>query len=323
MKALVTGATGLVGSALVRHLIESGDEVRVLRRASSRLDLLAGLTDRIEHHLGDVRDPESVHAAMAGVDEVYHAAAYLGFGGRRDMDLLHDVNVTGTAQVVNAALRLDIRRLVLTSSMAAFGRPADPTLMIDESLEWHESKETTGYARTKHLAELEVQRGIAEGLDAVIVNPALVFGPGRSEENTGRLVDAVRRRRMPAYPRGATCVVDVVDVASGHRQAMRIGRTGERYFLGGENLSWREIFALLADALGVQPPGRPVSPSLALAGATVVELTARLLGMNPRLTREAVRTSGHIYRYSNRKAVEELGLQFRPFAETARRIAAA
>lgn len=319
---LVTGATGFLGSVLVRQLLAENEPVRILRRATSSLDLLADAADRVEHTVGDVTDAASVRTAMHGIEFVYHTAAFVGFGGKKDAQQLHAVNVGGTANVVNAALAEGVRRLVLTSSQAALGRPETPVGVIDETAEWSASKANTAYARSKHDAELEVHRGIAEGLDAVIVNPAVIFGPGRAGENTMEIVEKVRRGRMPAAPSGGTNVVDVEDVAAGHRAAMARGETGERYFLGAENLRWKEILDTLAEAFGVADPRFVLPPGLALAAGTLAEAVAAVTRSRPTLTRETARISGRFYRYDNRKAREQLGVTFRPFRATAERIAA-
>ncbi|MEM1041262.1 MAG: SDR family oxidoreductase [Bacteroidota bacterium] len=319
---LVTGATGFLGSVLVRQLLGAGETVRILRRGTSSLDLLGERAHHVEHAVGDVTDGASVRAAMEGVRCVYHAAAFVGFGGRKDAERLHAVNVAGTAHVADAAREAGVRRLVLTSSQAAFGRPEKEGAVIDETAEWTVSRMNTAYARSKHAAELEVHRAVAEGLDAVIVNPAVIFGPGRAGENTTEIVDRVRRGRMPVAPAGGTSVVDVEDVAAGHRAAMARGETGERYFLGSENLRWKEIFGTLAEAFGVPGPKLVLAPGLAMAAGSLSEAAALVTRQRPTLTRETARISGRAYRYSNRKAREELGVTFRPFRATAERIAA-
>lgn len=318
---LVTGATGFLGSVLVRQLLAEGEPVRILRRTASPLDLLGDAAGSVEHAVGDVTDPASVREAVRGAAFVYHTAAFVGFGGAKDAEKLHAVNVGGTANVVDAALAEDVTRLVLTSSMAAFGRPETPAGVIDETAEWAGSRVNTAYAQSKHAAELEVHRGIAEGLDAVIVNPAVIFGPGRPGENTMEIVEKVRRGRMPAAPAGGTNVVDVEDVAAGHRAAMARGETGERYFLGSENLRWKEILDTLADAFGVRGPRVVLPPSLAMLAGTLSEAAAAVTRSRPTLTRETARISGRFYHYSNRKAKDELGCTFRPFRATAERIA--
>lgn len=323
MKILVTGATGFIGAALTRQLLAEDATVRILHRASSRLDLLGEAAQHVEHVLGDVTDAPSLHAAMAGVAQVHHAAAYVGLGGRRDRERLYRVNVAGTAHVVNAALAAGVERLVHTSSIAAFGRPERLDQTIDETAEWHPSRLNTAYAVSKHEAELEVYRGIAEGLDAVIVNPSLVFGVGRPGENTRLIAERIRDRKIPVVPIGGTNVVDVEDVAAGHRRAMRHGKTGERYLLGGENLSWRTILGTLAEAFGVAPPRRALPPGAAVTLATFAEAVAFITWRTPSFTRKLARNTARVYTYDNRKAVNELGFTCRPFADTARRIAQA
>ena len=322
MKTLVTGATGFIGSEVVRQLLAEGTDVRILRRETSQMDLLGEAASRVEHAVGDVTEPLSLVEAMEGVSHVYHAAAYVGFGGRRDRDALFRVNVQGTAHVVDAALAAGVERLVLTSSVAALGRPVQDEVWIDESRPWQDSRMNTLYAQSKHEAELEVHRGIAEGLDAVIVNPSLVFGVGRPGDNTRQVVDAVRTRSLPAVPAGGTCVVDVRDVAAGHLAAMRRGETGERYLLGSENMTWRAIIDTLAEAFDVPPPRLTLPPRLAVVLGALSEAVAFVTRTEPRLTRELARTSARQYFYRNDKAVDDLGCTFRPFAETARHLAA-
>lgn len=311
----------MVGSELTRQLVREGTSVRILRRESSSLELLDDVHRDVEHAIGDVRDAASILQAMEGVDHVYHTAGFIGFSGRRDRTQLQAVNVQGTAHVVNAALRRGVTRLVHTSSMAAFGRPDRPRGVIDESAAWQASRQNSAYARSKYEAELEVYRAVAEGLDAVIVNPALIFGRARPGENTREIVEKVKARRLPGVPSGGTNVVDARDVGRGHRLAMLNGTTGERYFLGSENLTWNEIIGIIADALGVQPPARNVPPALAIALARLSEAAAFLTGTAPLITMETARTSSRFYRYSNTRAIEELGCHFRPFTETAEYVA--
>lgn len=320
-KALVTGATGLLGSSLTRHLVHAGEDVRIFRRETSRIDAIEDIVLNVEHAVGDINDSIALRDAMSGIERVYHTAAYVSFGGQADRAELMRVNVEGTAQVVDAALRAGIRRLVHTSSMAAFGRPERGDAVLDEDAEWHRSRENTLYARSKYLSELQIHRGIAEGLDAVIVNPSLIFGTGRAGDNTRHIVDRAREGRLPAIPSGATNVVDVLDVVDGMVRSMERGQMSERYFLGSENLSWERIIQTLCSKFGVEPPRLSVSRTPALMLAYASELMAVLTASRPLLTRETARSASRSYKYSNRKAVEELGCSFRPFEETAQRLA--
>ena len=324
MNILVTGATGLIGSALVRQLVDQDDTtVRIFRRESSDLDGLGEAADVVEHAVGDVTDPLSLLEAMDGVDHVYHAAALLGAEAGTSSDAIREVNVGGTANVVNAALDTTVQRLVHTSSMATLGGPANSDTPIDETARARDAAQQSTYGRSKVDAELEVHRGIAEGLDAVIVNPSLVFGVGTPGRSTRRLVDSVRGGWLPGVPPGGTNVVDVEDVALGMRRAMAYGATGERYFLGSQNLSWRTIFQTLAHAFDVTPPRRTVPPWMLTGLAWIAEGWAFLTRSDPFLSRARARGLTRTLHFTNRKAREELGCTFRPFEETADRIAQA
>ena len=321
-RILVTGATGFVGSVLTRRLVSDGAAVRIFQRPTSSLDALGDLADRVEHAEGDITRARSVYEALDGIDRVYHVAARVGFASG-DAEALHRVNVGGTANVVNAALAANVDRLVHTSSMAAFGRPADPDAVIDETTAWQGGAHRSAYARSKRKGELEVHRGIAEGLDAVIVNPSLIFGVGTEGTRTRRIVDAVRRGWVPAVPNGGTNVVDVQDVAAGHRKAMQHGETGRRYFLGSENLSWHQIVGALADAFGVERPRYTAPSALLTAGGALAEAVGILTRRRPVFTRSLARSAARTYRYNNERARAELGCTFRAFADTTRRLARA
>ena len=318
---VVTGATGFVGSVLVRQLLEAGEAVRVLRRPTSSLDLLGDAAAHVEHVLGDVTDPEAVARAVAGAETVYHVAGVVAFG-RRARARLRAVNVEGTAAVVNAALAAGVGRLVHTSSIAALGRPPRAGV-LDETAVWTRSPLNTAYALSKRDAEREVLRGVAEGLDAVVASPALVFGPGRTGEGTTAVAERLAAGRLPLAPPGATAVVDVEDVAAGLRAACARGATGERYLLAAENLAWTEILTTLADALGVPAPTRTAPPWLLAAGGALGEAWAAVSRSQPGLTRETARQAAATVRYDGSRAERELGVVYRPFAETARRIARA
>lgn len=323
MTTLVTGATGFLGATLIRRLVEEGVSVRGLRRKSSTLDLLGDIATSVEWVEADILDPESLEEAFEDVSRVYHCAAYLGFEGKKSVDQLMAVNVQGTANVIDAALSSGIRRLVHTSSIAALGRSDGVIGCLDETAEWRPSSSNSGYGESKYLAELEVQRGIAEGLDAVIVNPSLIMGVGRTGENTTLLVEKISQRRLPFIPSGGTNIVDVLDVVDGLLRAMERGKTGERYLLSGQNLSWMEIARIISASFGVPPPRRTLSPGLMLILALFTEFFGLITRSSPLITRETARLSSTVTCYDNTRAKTELECSFRPFTETAKRISEA
>ena len=321
MSILVTGATGFLGAEITRQLVAGGHEVRILRRKNSPLDLLGESSLQVRHCIGDITDPESLTRAFEGVKDVFHCAAYVSFAGKRDAEMLNNINVKGTANVVNACLKAGVNKLVHTSSVAAFGRPDTPDKLIDETLEWKPSKYNTIYAESKHLGELEIYRGIAEGLEAVILNPSLIFGVGRKNDNTMQIIDKVRYQKLPGCPAGGSNVVDVRDVANAHILAWKKGVSGERYFLGSENMKWTAIIETLATAFNVSYPTRTIPPTLAKIAAIGAEFVAFITQQKPLLSKETAKVSGTFYRYTNLKAQAELGASFRSFEETAHRIA--
>ncbi|MEM1094567.1 MAG: NAD-dependent epimerase/dehydratase family protein [Bacteroidota bacterium] len=322
-RILVTGATGMVGSALTRRLVEEGHSVRIFRRPSSSLDLLGAVQDTVEHALGDIARLADLDAAMDGIGQVYHTAGYVGFGGAKARARLQAVNVRGTANVVDAALKAGVQRVVHTSSVAALGRTGDPDKLTDETNVWTPSPHNSAYARSKYDAELEVQRGIAQGLDAVLVNPSLIFGLTRPGENTQKIAEDVRDGRIPAIPAGATAVVDALDVVDGLLRAMAAGQTGERYILASENLTWLRILDAFADAFSTSLPNRRLGLVGSMRLARVTEFIGWATRTRPLITRETARQASSVYRYRNAKAREQLGCTFRPFTETAQRMAQA
>jgi len=317
----LTGATGFLGSNIARALLDNGHEVRAIRRPTSSMDLISDCTERIDWIEGDVLLPESLEAGMEGADGVIHAAAFLGFDGKKSEDQLMDVNVGGTANVVDAAIETGVKRLVHVSSIAALGRKEDVEDCLDESAEWKDSPMNTGYGLSKYRAEMEVHRGIATGLDAVMVNPSLIMGVGRPSENTMQIADRLVKGGIPFVPKGGTNVVDVRDVAAGCLLAFEKGETGKRYILAGHNLLWRDILSLLGKELGVRPPRRTVPKPIMMAAATIIEWGAALVRRRSVLTRENVRLSMSLSCYDNSRSRAELGCSYRPFEETASRIA--
>lgn len=315
MRILVTGATGFVGSHVVRKLLADGHLVRVLRREASSTKALAGLS--VESAIGDVTDRDSVFEAVEGCEAVFHAAGVVSYW-RGLREIQRKVNVEGTRHVVEACLAHKVARLVHTSSIAAIGYAPEGRIG-NEMLEYNWSPYRIHYNDTKHLAELEVHQGIQRGLDAVIVNPAVVFGPGDLNLNAGALVFQIARSKLPFYFPGGCTVCDVEDVARGHVLALEKGRTGERYILGGDHYTWKDLTTLIAQVVGVSPP-RLQLPFWALSTiAQGFDLFSIIRTKEPPVTPEAIRAASVTAYSSSDKAIRDLGYQISNFREAIRK----
>ncbi len=316
MKVLVTGGTGFVGSQLVAALAHRGDQVRVLRRANSSLVALEGLPV-IEHVIGDILEPEAVAQAIEGCDVVFHVAALSSYW-RAQRELVYQVNVEGTRTVIEACLRAHIARVVFTSSVAAIGmrpdgKPADETTLFDRN------SARLAYGDSKHRAEEAVQRLVKLGLDVVIVNPAAVFGPGDHHLISGSMIVELARHSLPVVPPGGVCVVDVNAVVRGHIAAAERGRAGERYILGGENLTHREIAEVICAVVGRSAPRWLIPGWILPPAAAAIDLYNRIAPGPPLFSGDQTRLSAANMFFDSSKAVRELDYPMLPFRNAVER----
>lgn len=308
MKALVTGAAGFVGSAIVRALLREGWTVAVLVRPTSDRRNLEGLG--VEWYTGDLLDPASLVRALEGCDALFHAAADYRLGVA-DPEELYRTNVEGTEHVLDAARRAGVARIVYTSSVATIGLPEDGT-PGSESTPVSIDSMVGHYKRSKFLAEQAVIRAAHAGLPVVIVNPAAPVGPrDRKPTPTGQMVLDAARGRMPAYIDTGLNIVHVDDVADGHVLAHRHGRIGERYILGGENLSLKDILDRIASLTGGKPPRVRLPVSAVLPVAYAADWVARLTGVPNGITVEGVRMARKRMYFSSARAAAELGYRWR------------
>ncbi|MCX6032241.1 MAG: SDR family oxidoreductase [Chloroflexi bacterium] len=318
MKVLVTGGSGFVGSQIVAALVRRGDRVRVLRRPNSSLIALAGL--EVEHVIGDILEPEAVARAVAGCDLVFHVAALSSYW-RAQRAQVYRVNVDGTRVVMAACLAAGIPRVVHTSSVAAIGVRRDGVL-VDEGMAFDAFSASWAYGDSKHLAELEVLKAVERGLPAVMVNPAAVIGPGDHYLISSSMVVEFAKRPVPVVTPGGLCMADVDAIVAGHLAAAERGRVGERYILGGENLTHRQIAATICDIAG-RPAPRLTIPGWALGPlASMVDAFNRINPRPPVVSGEQLRLGAYNVYCDSSKAVAELGyplLPFRPAAERAYR----
>ena len=302
MKVLVTGSTGFIGGALCRALVERDYEVRAFHRSTSNLRQLEGLP--VEHVIGDLTQPQTLQAAVQGVEAVFHTAAWVGMN---DPGRLYAINVEGTRAVVQAALIEKVNRLVYTSSVTALGipQPGMPGL-IDERHTWNFIPEQFPYGYAKYLAELEIQKGVAMGLDAVIVNPSLVLGPGDIYRQSSSIILQVAERKIGIAVEGGTNAIHVDDVADGHIAALLRGRRGERYILGGENHNYLDLVQRIAKVTGVPVPGVVLPGRLVRALRGPASFLDRFLDFP--VSADVFVLAGRYLYYDTRKARNELVL---------------
>jgi len=307
---LVTGATGFVGAAVARALLAAGRRVRALSRPSSDRRNLAGLD--IEIRQGSLEDAASLEAAVAGCGALYHVAADYRLWVR-DPEAMFRANVEGTRALMQAALAAGVERVVYTSSVATLGIEANGSL-ADETTPSTYADMIGPYKQSKFLAEAEVRHLVeTQGLAAVIVNPSTPIGPRDIKPTpTGRVIVEAASGRMPAFVDTGLNLVHVDDVAEGHLLAEQRGRVGERYILGGENLSLGEILRRIAGIVGRRPPTLQLPIPLLWPVAAVAELWGRVTGKEPMTTFDGLRMARKKMYFSSAKAGRELGYHARP-----------
>jgi dihydroflavonol-4-reductase len=310
MKALVTGGTGFLGANLAKGLVEQGWSVRILRRKTSSLDAVRDLP--VEHASGDVTDLDSLLAAMQGVEVVFNVAAISQYW-RNTPDLIYKVNVGGAQNVFDAAARSDVQRIVHTSSAAAVGIIKGRA--ADEDDAFNQSPDRFPYGHSKWLAEQLVQERVKSGQDIVMVNPAAIIGARDINWVSGSILREAKRGHIPVIPQGGVNFVAVQDVVAGHIAAVEKGRAGERYILGGENLTNRETTLMACEIVGVKPP-RFTQPrwTIPLAGG-VLDLGAKIIGPRLPLSGEQMRLTAEYIYFDSSRARRELGLPHTPIRQ--------
>ena len=309
---LVTGGTGLVGSHLLHRLVRMSEPVRALRRANSDLSLVADIGDQIEWIEADVLDVTALASAFEGVTKVYHVAAMVSYDPEKKDEMML-VNVEGTTNMVNLCLDFDVQKLLHVSSIAALGRKKTEQ-KIDEKTVWEDSKYNSPYGVSKFRAEREVWRGIAEGLDAVIINPSVIIGAGKWNETSTQLITSIDKGMM-FYPPGITGYVDVRDVSEIAIELMESDITNERYIVNAENLTFKEVFTMIAQDLDKKPPIIKAQKWMAGVAYRLLKLRKVFTGKPALITRELVRNLGNKYYYDHSRIRKALGYSFIPIKD--------
>jgi dihydroflavonol-4-reductase len=316
MKILITGATGVVGSHVARAFESSGGDLRLLVRKSSCLDNIEGL--RAERVVGDLRDPKSLRAAVAGCEIVAHVAADYRLWVR-DPREMHSANVDGTRDLLRLAREEGVRRVIYTSSVATMGFKSDGTI-INEQTPVEMADMIGPYKRSKYLAEQEALQAAAGGQQVMILNPTSPIGTNDLKPTpTGQIIVDFLNRRFPAYMDTGLNLVDVREVARAHVSAAEKGRPGERYILGGENLTLKQILDKMSAITGLPSPTTRVPHAVAMSFAYFDQFfTGMLRGKEPRATVESVRMGKKKMYASSAKAEQELGFRLLPVYQALR-----
>jgi dihydroflavonol-4-reductase len=306
----VTGANGLLGSFIVRKLLEHGESVIALKRAGSDISLLADIEKKITWREADVLNPVELQDALEGVTKVIHAAAVVSFNPRRASFVL-DTNVQGTRNLLFECQARNIERFVHISSVAALGRQKGQKL-IDETNQWVDNPMNSVYAESKYLAELEVFRSQEEGLNTVVVNPSVILGPGDWHKSSAQLFRYVWKEK-PFYTDAYLNYVDVRDVADITYRLLKSGQiSGQRFVLNAGKISFEEFFSKVAVRLNKKAPGIKLGSTLLKLAARAEVIRTWFTGEEPILTRETARLAGTEFLYSNTKIKNTLGVEFQP-----------
>lgn len=311
---VITGVTGLVGSHIARKLLEEGLTLKAICRNPQQLGLAQDLEDKIDWHQGDLLDIPSLEDAINPHDIVIHCAAVVSFNPK-EKELMRQVNVEGTANLVNVCLAKNTKGLIHLSSVAAIGRNKNIS-QINEKQRWENSSLNSEYALTKHLAETEVWRAQAEGLPVVVLNPSVVLGRGDMEKSSSRLFRYVWKER-PFYTKGSINYVDVRDIAEVCYQFLQQETfNNERFILNAGSLEYKIFFEKVAQHLDKKPPKYAVPPLMAQVAWRILAFLAFFTGKAPLITRETARLAQKSFLYENDKIKKHLNFEFRDLANT-------
>ncbi|MBO9676190.1 MAG: NAD-dependent epimerase/dehydratase family protein [Sphingobacteriaceae bacterium] len=313
---LVTGGTGFLGSELIKQLTDSGLAVRALRREKSKIPALIQNISLIEWVVADINEPAALEDAFEGVTKVYHCAAFVSFNPKDKKQLFH-VNIDGTSNIVNLCTENNCR-LLHVSSVAALGN-AKKGQKINEKDFWEYDAHAHAYGLSKYEGEMEVWRGITEGLEAVIVNPSVIIGKNAGFEGSGAIFKLVKGG-FPFYTDGASGFVDVEDVARAMILLMDAEVSGERYIISADDYHYKTLFSEIAQGFGVKAPAKEAKPWMLGIAWRALKFVSVFTGKEPSITKDAAKSSVTLSYYNNDKVKTETGIVFKPVAESIKEI---
>jgi dihydroflavonol-4-reductase len=297
---LVTGGAGLLGNELIAQLLAQGNKVRAIYNTTPLANFHSPNLQQFQCNILDVVGLEE---AMKDVEQVYHCAAIVTFNPRRRLEMFK-INIEGTANVVNAALDAAVKKMVYVSSVAALGRIREDEV-INETMNWTEETSNSNYGQSKYLAELEVWRGIGEGLNAVMVNPVIILGAGDWNSGSSKIFQSVYNE-FPWYTDGTTGFVDVRDVVKAMMQLMESDITAQRFILSAQNKKFKEVFDLIAKEFGKKTPQKKVTPLIAKIVWRAEAFKSIFTKQDPLLTKETAKTAMAKVKFDNSKLMKFL-----------------
>ncbi len=313
---LVTGATGFLGAELIHQLTAQNNRVRALKRSSSVIPDLIKENSLIEWFVADINDQATLADAFESVTQVYHCAAFISFNPKDKAKLLK-INIEGTSNIVNLCAENNVR-LLHVSSIAALGNAKKGELITEKDY-WEYDPHVHAYAISKYEGEMEVWRGIAEGLDAVIVNPAVIIGKNAGFDGSGAIFKLVKNG-LKFYTDGATGIVDVADVAKCMILLMNSENSAERYTLSADNLNYKDFFAEIAKGFAIKAPAIEAKPWMLGIAWRAAKLASIFTREAPALTRDSARSSFNLSYYSNEKIKTTININFKPLTESIREV---
>lgn len=313
----VTGSSGLVGSHLIKELVNQGRRVLALYRGEVPADLTH---ENLQWIKGDILDVITLEEVMQNVEQVYHCAAIVSFDPSKKMEMFK-TNIEGTANVVNAAINVGVKKLVYVSSVAALGRVKQGRkVLVDETMSWTKENSDSNYSKSKYLAELEVWRAIGEGLQAVMVNPVIILGAGDWTKGSAAMFKSAYDE-FPWYTEGSGGYVDVVDVVSSMTQLMNSNISGQRFIISAEHKTYKEIFSLIARFFNKTPPRKEATPFMAAIVWRLEAIKAMFNGKSPLLTKETAETALTSVYFDNAKLLKFLpDFKYIPLEQTIERV---
>jgi dihydroflavonol-4-reductase len=313
---VITGANGLLGSYIVRKLIQQNEKFIAIRRKESDTSLLDDVKDNITWRDADILDTVALTDALQDATHVIHAAAVVSFNPRRAKQVM-DINVQGTRNIVNACIAIGVKRLVHISSVAALGRQKGQKI-INENNKWVEAATNSVYAKSKYFAELEVFRGQEEGISTIIINPSLIVAGANWNVSSAQLFKYVWQQK-PFYIDGFVNYVDVMDVTELTYQLLHSDIEGERLIASAGKISYKNFFGMIAKEFNKKAPDVKLTKNLLKIGAFVEGLVSWISGSEPRLTPETARLAGSEFLFENQKIRNLLKFEFQPIDKTVQR----